>query len=317
MMKQLRIMIGSCGGLTGSYLTRQFRQRLGCYVVGADSSTQQVTRFFANDFVRLPPASNSEFYEQLVRCLIENEIDVYLPTHSKEIREIARLEQQLHADWGGRFLVSPYPTYLKLDQKQAANESLREAGLPVPLQYLSPEDVPAYPVFMKPNSGSGSQRAQSVPTAELHRAFAAADPEASFYERIDGTEYTVDCLFDADGHLVGYNPRIRQKSMGGAVIVSKNDHSFDIAPFLQRLSSHFRFCGCVNFQYIVRNGTPYFIDINLRYASGGLPLTVASGLDVPSLLLDILSGKAVSPIGCCGNDGLTMYRYFDEYFEMT
>lgn len=316
-MKRPRVLIGSCGGLTGSYLTRQFCRRLGCYVVGADTTDLQVTRHFANDFVRLPAATDPRFYSQLVCCLREKEIDVYLPTHSKEIREVARLEHQLRTDWGGHFLVSPYQTYLELDQKQTANENLRKAGIPVPLQYLSPKDVPAYPVFMKPNSGSGSQRAQSVPTAGLHREFAAADPDASFYECIEGTEYTVDCLFDIDGHLVGYNPRIRQKSMGGAVIVSKNDHSFDIAPYLQALSSHFLFRGCVNFQYIVRDDIPYFIDINLRYASGGLPLTVASGLDIPRLLLELLDGKVISPLGCCGNDGLTMYRYFDEYFEIT
>ena len=73
----------------------------------------------------------------------------------------------------------------------------------------------------------------------------------------------------------------------------------------------------MNFQYIVRDDIPYFIDINLRYASGGLPLTVASGLDIPRLLLELLDGKVISPLGCCGNDGLTMYRYFDEYFEIT
>lgn len=310
-----RILIGSCGGLTGSYLAREFRGRLGCYVIGADASMQQVTRHFTDDFVLLPPAGVPDFYEQLLRCLRDKNIDYYFPTHSKEIREISRLENSLRSDWNGNFVVSPYETYLALDQKQTANERLRAIGIPVPQFYRSPEAVPAYPIFMKPNAGSGSQKSQVIPTVELHRAYAVADPGAGFYERVVGTEYTVDCLFNAEGQLLGYNPRTRVKSMGGAVIISKNDHSFDIGPYLQTLAVGFRFKGCVNFQYIVRSGVPYFIDMNLRYASGGLPLTVVSGLDIPQLLLDILDGKQVEPVGCCANDGLTMYRYFNEYFE--
>ncbi len=96
------------------------------------------------------------------------------------------------------------------------------------------------------------------------------------------------------------------------------NHSFDIAPYLQMLSSHFfSFGGCVNFQYIVRDDILYFIDINLRATRPADSPNGRAGLDIPRLLLELLDGEAISPLGCCGNDGLTMYRYFDEYFEIT
>lgn len=310
-----RILIGSCGGLTGSYLARQFRQAPDCYVIGADADPQNSTRYFTDEFVVLPSANSPDFTEKLIALLLDKKVDCYFPTHSKEIREVARMESMIRKEWLGAFFVSPYETFEALDDKRVANKHLRAAGIPVPRLLENDEVAIPYPIFMKPDEGSGSKKAIVIENEILHQAYRKVEPGCSFYELIAGPEYTVDCIFDAEGHLLAYNQRTRLKRMGGAVIVTQNNYDFDISPWLKKLERSFVFKGCVNFQYILSEGGPYFIDVNLRYASGGLPLTVASGIDIPQILLDILLDRPIPKIQSCPADRKIMYRYFNEIFE--
>ena len=309
-----RVLIGSCGGLTGNYLTRQF-QKLGCYVIGADAGERNATRFFADEFVKLPVAKDKDFVDLLLKTLKELRIDYYIPTHSQEIRVVAQNEQLLRSNWDGKFIVTPYTTFELLDDKKSGNKQLKAAGIPVPQMYESISEVTQFPVFMKPDMGSGSKGSRRVETLRLAEAYGELEPSSTFYECISGTEFTVDCMFDDHGKLLGYNQRVREKSMGGAVIVTRNDYRFDILPYLKRLEAAFVFKGCVNFQYILSGGVPYFIDVNLRYASGGLPLTVASGINIPQIMLDIFEGEPIGEVKSCSAEGKTMYRYFEEIFE--
>lgn len=312
-MTQHRVLIGACGGLTGSYLSRKFKEK-GCYVLGADTTPNNVTKYFVDDFVIIPEAGDSEFLNELIRILNAYRIDCYIPTHSKEIRTVSYCEEELRVRWSGNFMVCPYSTFQMLDNKLTANKSLMDIGIPVPKVIEGFEQI-NYPIFMKPDRGSGSKRSQVIESKLLHAEYRRLYPDVSFYQQIKGTEYTVDCMYDMDGNLLGYNSRIRVKSMGGAVIITENSNDYDIKPYLDIISSKFLFRGCVNFQYIVSEGKPYFIDVNLRYASGGLPLTVESGIDVPQIMLGIFSGKKVECIHPEGTEHKIMYRYFEELFD--
>lgn len=311
----MRILIGSCGGLAGCYLARRFRELDGVMVIGADASLHHVARPFLDEFVPLPAVADPDFREALTDLLICHRIDCYIPTHSQEIRAVAKHETWIRERWGGNFLVSPYETYLNLDGKRTSTESLRRIGIPVPRIIEAPGPEVPYPVFMKPDEGSGSKRAQAVESEILHREYARLYPDCGFYQLVRGTEYTVDCVFDTGGRLLAYNQRVRLKNMGGAVIISRNSYDFDILPYLKKLESAFIIKGCVNFQYILSEGVPYFTDVNLRYAAGGLPLTVESGIDVPRILLDIWAGRPLDYIRSCGAEGKTMYRYFEEWYN--
>lgn len=308
-----RLLIGSCGGLTGSYLTRQFKNK-GYVVVGGDVSENNVTRWFVDEFYKIPSANDDRFIESIIKVLKEKEIYGYIPTHSKEIRSIAQHEKEIRDYWDGHFIVSPYETYRLLDDKNIANQQLAKIGIPVPHMYEKEEMPLEYPIFMKPNQGSGSAKAQKIETKGLYKEYMKLYPDSTFYEFLEGAEYTADCMFDYSGRLIAYNQRMRVKNMGGAVIITQNDYNFNALPYIETIAKNFVIRGCVNFQYIVSNETPYFIDINLRYASGGLPLTVASGIDIPQMILDIWEGKQLNNVCSCPAPNKTMYRYFNELY---
>ena len=54
------------------------------------------------------------------------------------------------------------------------------------------------------------------------------------------------------------------------------------------------FRGAVNVQCRVVDGRPVIFEVNPRF-SGGIPLTIASGVDVPRLLVELTLGRAVRP----------------------
>lgn len=310
----MKLLIGSNGGLVGIYLAKQYKKMRGITVFGADSTEIGAGRFFVNKQFNLPPATDSNFIERLISLLNENSIDVYLPTHSMETKIVSQQADLIRNNTKAKFIVSPSETFADLEDKSIANKKMKRAGLPVPAVVRDLDCK--YPVIMKNNIGSGSRGTIKIENREIHEAYRNTCGDVSFYEILQGKEYTLDCLFDCNGKMVGYNQRQRVKTIGGAVSITSNASEFDIQFWLDILTKRWKFCGCVNFQYIVQAGIPYFIDINLRYPSGGLPLSVASGFDIPKLILDILLErpfeKFVMPKE---NRELTMYRYFEEIFE--
>ena len=313
-MKRFIMLIGSNGGLTGVYLAKNLREMECLTIYGADCSEVAVGKFFVDKQFILPNADCPEFIESLADLLQKERIDIYLPTNSKEIKAIARNEHILRQKTVSRFIVSPIETFEALDDKEKANRIMRQNGLPVPEMIDGLTD--AYPIIMKRKIGSGGNGTILIENEKIHRAYLESKENVAFFRIVKGIEYTADCLFDEEGNLIGYNQRQRLKMIGGAVYVTRNDSEFQIEPWLKIMADNWLFRGCVNFQYIVDQGIPYFIDINLRYPSGGLPLTVKSGFDIPKYVVKMLSGEKVSPyVKRSGKERLTMYRYFEEIFE--
>lgn len=317
----MKILIGSNGGLTGVYLAKNLSQCKQIELYGADSSETSVGKFFVKKQFVLPNATSANFVDELTALINREKIDIYLPTHSKETKVIAQNEEIIRSSCDAAFLISPYETYVALEDKTQATMNLEKNGIPVPGIISSPNEND-YPIFMKNNVGSGSKGTALVENGMLYEAFKNTYKDASFYEYIKGKEYTVDCLFDGDGVLQCYNQRVREKSVGGAVSVSSTDNHFDILPWIKKISQTWKFCGCVNFQYILKDDIPYFIDINLRYPAGGLALTVEAGIDIPRLLVNMLSDKEKLPVAYEADGkhpkldkNIRMYKYYEEIFE--
>ena len=312
--KKRKVLIGSNGGLTGIYLAKNLKQLNDTVLYGADCSDITAGKFFVDKQVYLPDAQSPEFIDSLITLLNSEKIDIYLPTHSKETKVISCNENKIRKLTETRFAVSPSETFAALDNKISANLHLQQIGVPVPK--LIKNMIAQYPIFMKHKLGSGSKGTAVVENAIIHKAYRDTYEDVVFFQLIQGKEYTVDCFFDEMGNLLGFNQRQRIKTNGGAVTISKTNHDMDIEPWIKKISETWIFRGCVNFQYIVQNGMPYFIDINLRYPSGGLPLTVQSGLDRPKLMVKMLSGEKIAlETENQKKVDKIMYRYYEEIFE--
>ena len=313
-MKKEIVLIGSCGGLTGVYLAKCFAKMGGYAIYGADSSAVSVGAQFMDKHFYLPGAGASDFLDALVELIHREKIDYYFPTHSKEVRRIAELEAELRRRTNVKFLVPPIETFRLLESKEQAYHSLTAAGIPTPR--LLTEEPETFPVIMKGNIGSGGSSVIRVDNTKVWRAYKETARDVSFFEFIQGREFTTDCMFGADGTLLACNLRERIKTIGGAAVICRNTTDFDVLPWIKKMEKLWKFRGCVNFQFIVRDGVPYFTDINLRYPSGGLPLTVESGIRVPEMMIRLLNGERIAWGEYTADPKVKMmYRYFEEIFD--
>ena len=314
-----KLLIGSCGGLTGYYLAKLFKlKRPDLSICGIDAGNPLASLFLLDNFNTCPNASDQKmFIDFLISYVNEYKIRYYLPTHSIETLAISKYEKEVREHSDVKFIISPYETFLNFDSKLNANEAFSNIGFRVPKLYLNEKDV-VYPAYAKPEIGSGSKNSFIIENSSDYYYFKQKYPSLLVMEYLDGQEYTVDVMFDSTGKLVSYNQRIRIKQMGGATVYTQNEFSaIDIYRDLIKLSENYIFKGVVNFQFILKNEKAYYTDVNLRYASGGLPLSVESGIDISSLLISILDDVPIDYSQYQSDrKRRIMYRSFEEWFEL-
>lgn len=313
----MKILIGSCGGLTGLYLAKEFKKNISESIIyGIDSIDAYSTIKYLDNFLLSPKAKEEkDFISFLIKTLNDENIEYYFPTHSNETKLISKYEKEIREKTKTKFIISTYDTYLAIDNKKNANLNLKKIGINVPELYSSKEEI-KFPAFVKPSLGSGSNNSFKISQMEDYQYYIKKDANNIFFEYIEGTEYTVDAFFDNSGKLITYNQRIRIKQLGGATIYTKNEFSeYDCYDDLIKISEEFTFKGVVNFQFILRDKKAYYTDINLRYASGGLPLSVESGLNITKFLIDVLNNSTIDKQSFQSDrKNRYMMRYFEEMF---
>ena len=314
-----KVLIGSCGGVTGLYLSKLFRTSIGieCELWGLDAESAFATEQHLDKFCECPKSTNKdEFITFLIDFVNSNGINYYLPTHSLETRTVSEYENIIRANSETKFIVSPYETYRALDNKRNCTQSFKRIGLNVPKIYCDNEAID-FPVFAKPEIGSGSKGSFFIHSIDELLYYRKKEPTLLVMENLKGKEYTVDVVFDNEGALITYNQRIRLKQQSGATIYTRNDFQIDVYDDLVNISKYYICKGVVNLQFFLVNGEAYYTDVNLRYASGGLPLSVESGIDLAKLLIELMDGNHIDrSLYQSDRKNRIMYRFYDERFDI-
>ncbi|MGJ8454508.1 ATP-grasp domain-containing protein [Pseudothermotoga sp. U03pept] len=285
---------------------------------GFDTTENIPTKFFVDRLFNVRKASDKDgFLEDLIDLLNDTDIDIYIPVHSEECRVVAKREKELRRETKIRFMISPSRTFQVLDDKSNAYQALSKIGVRTPKIFEKSEEITSFPIVGKPKIGSGSKGFVKISNRDEFLQFQKENRDALFVEYITGSEYTVDAFFNSEGKLVTYNQRIRLKTLGGAAVITQNDFAVDVKNQIERISSAYKINGPANFQFFhTPESEVVFTDINLRFASGGLPLTVESGANIVELLILELLGYKYDPNKYQSDrKKRIMYRYFEEIFE--
>lgn len=316
-MPALNILITSAGGLTGTFLTQHLlKNQLDGYqyrLVAIDCNELVFTKYIAHKFYVVPP-TNDPTYENVLDSIIAKEkIHMILPTSSYDIPFYSK-KLMNYQKIGVHMLLSSHHTNEVLHNKKKMYQYLTGIGIPVPKLYDNNTEV-LYPAIIKKCESSGSTHVKKLENNTDLQYWTSVMNDYVITSFIEGKEYTVDCLFDQNAELIVYYERRRIKSLGGAVIITQNEHTLLVKEMIQLIGKSLHIVGPMNFQYILdKSGNFYFTDFNPRFASGGLPLTVAAGYDVPNMIIQLLLGLPLAPEKITPIEGLTMYRYFNEFF---
>ena len=269
----------------GTEIAFEIHQALRCSkfvrLFGATSVPCHAEFVFARCFEGLPFAGDPGLIEALNRIIDENAIDYVYPAHDSALLALSRARDALHAE-----VVTSDPETVEICRDKNRTYAFLAGADYLPRSWTSAEDVPAYPVFIKPAVGQGSQGARRVDSREALDEALADGTDYAICEYLPGEEFTVDCFTDRHGALRLVSPRSRDRIRAGIAVrtrpVAADARVREIAEDLNRRLS---FNGAWFFQ-LKRNGEgDYRLMEAAPRVAGTMGATRNLGYNLPLLTL--------------------------------
>lgn len=293
---------------------RAVAQHRGGNVIVTDVNPLSPAVHAANRAYRVPLASDPGYLDAVLEIALGEQVSLVVPTIDDELvhfgRAAARFREQ-----GIRVAVSPPQTSELCEDKYATCRYLTERGLPAARSWL-PADLPAapvFPLFIKPRRGRGSVGAYPVRTRRELDFFVDYVPDPVVQSYLEGPEFTIDMLCDFSGQPLSIVPRRRDVIRAGVSDRGRTVNDPALIQVAERCAATLQFAGAVNLQCRLVDGAPVIFEINPRF-SGGIPLTIQAGADLPRMLVDLVAGRHVSPSIGRFRDNLWMASYETSVF---
>lgn len=324
-MREMNILFTSGGRRVA--LIRAFRQamsRLGLEgkLVCAELRELAAANYVVDAFEPVPRVSEPGYVERLLKICRQHAIRLVVPLIDTELHLLSP-HRAAFAARGIELLVCDTATNEICLDKRNTGEYFTRLGLKTPRIYAPSEwaNLPdsAFPLIVKPASGSCSIGLHRVQNREELAFFTRYVPGAIVQECIRGREYTVD-VFAWDGEVLCVVPRERIETRAGEISkgrTARNPTIIDAAT--QAVAGLPGARGCITVQcFLTESGAePIFIEINPRFG-GGIPLTIESGAHYPEWILRLLSQDVQAAQRAQWKDGWTdgmvMLRYDDAVY---
>ena len=262
----------------------------------------------------LPRGDDPRIAPMLLDLCRAEQVDVLVPTVDTELLPLARTREDFAAA-GVTLVVAREDTLaVCLDMWRLAERCL--GSVRVPGTWLvdagfDPATVPL-PAIVKPRSGSGSR---GIVLAERRAELDALPRDGSLLvqEHLPGPEHSLDVLARSDGHVSAVVPRERLKVDSGIAVTGRTKHDPRLDDFARDVARLIGLTTVANVQ-VKENarGEPALLEVNPRFP-GTMPLTVASGVDMPRLAIGEALGAPI-PDGPIEFEDIAMVRYFEERF---
>ncbi|MFF2051312.1 ATP-grasp domain-containing protein [Leifsonia sp. NPDC058194] len=291
-----RVLVTGAGGPAGVAVIRSLLARDDVEVLAADMDGWASGLYLVPSANRrIVPAGRSEtFVDELIAMCGADGVDVLFSTVDVELPGLAARRDELQS--AGTALAAPSHDTLVtcLDKFQLAQRVDGSARIPR-TRLLTAEGVAEdwdFPVIIKPRSGAGSRGVRLIPDRESLEAL-TPDDSILIQENLPGEEFSVDVLAGLDGGVIAAVPRSRERVDSGVSIAGRTVKRAELSETAAAVARAIGLTGVANVQlrYSVE-GVPALLEVNPRFP-GAMPLTIAAGVDMPSLLLDLVLGRPV------------------------
>lgn len=285
-----RVLVTGAGGPAGVAVIRSLLGRPGVEVFAADMDGWASGLYLVTaDRRRLvEPALSDRFVDDLKRLIESDRIDVVFATVDLELPSLAQARDEL-----GATLAAPSLDTLRvcLDKWMLAERCAPLVRVPT-TRLLTADGVGHdwdFPVIVKPRSGAGSRGVRLVPDRATLQAIPLNDT-LIIQEHLPGDEFSVDVLADSSGAVVAAVPRTRTRVDSGVSIAGRTVHSDELESTASAVARAIGLVGVANVQLRYgHDGVAALLEVNPRFP-GAMPLTIAAGVNMPSLALDLALG---------------------------
>ena len=296
-MRTIRVLVFPCGSEIGLEYHRALGGVRYIDLCGASSVSDHGEFAYEQYIGDAPYVSDPSFGKWLKAVVIEKGIDVVVPAMDSVIPVLARLAPSL----GCKALV-PSAEVADICRDKALTYRAFASDWFNPGFYENADDVPCYPVAIKPAKGQGSQGFKVMHSHdELLVELKSRSERQVICEYLSGPEYTIDCFSDRHGELRFAMQRIRERTKAG---ISVRSHNLEPDPAMREIALainerlHMR--GVWFFQLKRNDAGGYrLLEVAPRVA-GTMCLERALGVNLPALaILDLLDFDVnVDPIPC-------------------
>ncbi|MFF1378729.1 ATP-grasp domain-containing protein [Streptomyces sp. NPDC058308] len=294
-----RILVTGVGGAPGLDLARQLLE-LGCDVIAADADPLAPGLLLAGVTPRVVPvAGHPQAADELMLLCRELRPDALMSTVEAELPMLGGLAGQLHALGVRTWLPGPAAITAAID-KAVFHDILTQHAVPTPHTMLPgqtdgtlTDDGREWVV--KPRRGQGAKNVHFCWTrAEVHALFGLV-PDPIIQAKVEGREFTADCLVDRVGRA-SLVLRWRLLVKGGLAVVSSTFADEQVSQVVTAALAAVGAAGPCCVQGFVcdepTSNRVVLTEMNMRFA-GAFLLSQAAGADLVQQALNGLFGEPV------------------------
>ena len=261
-----KILISAANGVVMTTLIKRLRKKF--YVVGIDAEINGNANESCDEFYHAPKGNTKKFIPFIKR--ISKKVDYIFFFADEEILNINR-NKHLLKRLDKKIILSEKKTINICLNKKIFYHFCKINGISIPTESYSKE------MIAKPIYGRGSKNIFKIKNKNDY-LFLKKKGDFIVQKFIQGTEFTVDCLFDEKNDLVFSLPRIRIVHNGVSIIgkIVKNNK---INKFIKNLSNKLKFTGPINIQLIKdKKNKLWIIEVNPRL-SGSIEFSIKAGFN--------------------------------------
>lgn len=295
-MERKRILIFPAGTEIAFEIFNALKYSKFVEIFGGASADDHSEFVYKNLIRNFPYVDSPDFVEYLNNVIEEYKIDAVYPAHDSASVVFSENLEKINAT----VIISEAKTTAICRSKKDTYTFFQGESF-IPEFYETADDVPKFPVFVKPSVGQGSKGARKIDSIEELKNILKNEPSLVISEYLPGMEYTVDCFTDRYGNLRIAKLRDRSRIRSGISVRSKLlDTDKEVLSIANIINSKLCFRGAWFFQLKKNNYNKYkLMEISPRIP-GTMGLSRNCGINFPMLTLFDFWGYDISVIdnGC-------------------
>lgn len=274
----------------------------------ATDSTSLSAGFFMADVNEILPEADAQYYvKRLFEIVEKHHVQVLMPSSGYDIYPYSDNREAL-AKIGATAVVSDRDT-LEICRDKLLTYKKMSGKYNLPFTTADPDKVKSFPVIAKPRFGKGSRNVIKVNNEADLRYISSNFGNTIFQEFLPGVEYTIDVLSDMNKKPIIAVPRIRLQTKAGISTKGRIIRDADLETTCMNMAREIGIRGpsCIQMKESSEEQLK-LIEINSRLGGGTIFSTLA-GANIPSMILEMLSGTYIDPPRV---SEITVVRYYEE-----
>ncbi len=285
-------------------------------VIGVDCDRLSPALYLSDKGYIVRKIEEDGYYDEVLDIARRENVKMIVPTMDLELSGWAKMKEKA-SRMGIFVLISDEFSIEKSIDKYKTYEFFKSISIPTPETFLYGDiksvNDSMFPLFIKPRYGRGSENSYKVSNYRELSFYLWKIKEPVIQRYLDGDEFTVDVLSDFSGRFLTAIPRKRLLIRAGVSDRGKTFYDKKIVEYSKMIVESLNIVGPSNIQGKVNGDKVYFFEINPRF-SGGISLTVESGVDFPRLILKMLLGRRIYKRELEFKEGVYMLSYSSHVF---